>query len=467
MSGGTALRRLASSVLLLVAGVAGLLVVSTLSRNSSTASPAGADAESPRISRRDAVVQAVEAVGPAVVNISTEIRVRNPYYDSMDMFDWFFGRGPRRQREYFVDNSLGSGVIVDPAGYVLTNDHVIAAASRIAVTFQDGRQVAAEVVGSDRASDLAVLRLAEAGPWPAVAMGGSSDLMIGETVIAIGNPFGLQNTVTVGVVSAIGRTLSSGERGGMPYADFLQTDAAINPGNSGGALLNIQGELIGINTMIAAMGQNLGFAIPMDRARKVFDELVTYQRVRPAWTGLAVENLDAEQAGALGLDAPRGVLVWKRHAGSPAEEADIRAGDVIRAVGAQRVATLAEYNTAIDAVPYGETVPVEIWRRGEVLRRTLRVAAFPDDRTDEFVLRMLGLSLSEDRGGVFVDSVDERSYLGQRGLPRGWRLIELNGREIATLDDVREQVPELLHRRSVHMMVASRRKVYRVTVPLT
>jgi len=461
------IKTLAASALVLAGGALTLLFVSTIGWGSSTASPSDSRAATHQISRRDAIVEAVEEVGPAVVNISTEIRVRNPYYESTDVFDWFFGRGQRRPREYFVENSLGSGVIVDPTGYVLTNDHVIAAASRITVSFQDGRQVAAEVVGSDRASDLAVLQLAETGPWPAVAMGDSSDLMIGETVIAIGNPFGLQNTVTVGVVSAIGRTLPSGERGGMPYADFLQTDAAINPGNSGGALLNVEGELIGINTMISAQGQNLGFAIPVDRARKVFDELVTYRRVRPAWTGLAVEDLDAEQARALGLESASGVLVWKRHGKSPAEEAGIAAGDVILEIDGRKVSTIAEYNTAIDAVPYGETVPIRIWRRGSESRRALRVAPFPDDRADEFLWKLLGVTLTEGPGAVYFDDVDARSYLGQRELPRGWRLVQLNGRKVSSLDDVRAQVPDLLDRRSVHMMVASSRKVYRVTVPLT
>ncbi len=250
----------------------------------------GLAAGSGRATRRNAVVVAVEHVGPAIVNISTEVRIRNPYYGFGDIFDWFRGFRPRGDR--YVENALGSGVIVDPDGYVLTNDHVVAQADRIIVTLADGRQIGARLVGSDRTSDLAVLRLEEDGPWPSVPMGRSDDLMIGETVIAIGNPFGLQNTVTVGVVSALGRTLESDRASGEAFSDFIQTDAAINPGNSGGALLNINGELIGINTQIVASGQNLGFAIPIDRARKVFDELVHYGRVRPMWTGLVVEELD-------------------------------------------------------------------------------------------------------------------------------------------------------------------------------
>ncbi|UCF66803.1 MAG: trypsin-like peptidase domain-containing protein [Acidobacteriota bacterium] len=332
------------------------------------------------VDRRDAVVRAVENVGPAVVNISTEIIVRNPYYDGFDVFEWFFGgAAPRRSR---VENSLGSGVIVDPAGFVLTNDHVVAAASRITVTLRDGRQVNAEVVGADSHSDLAVLKLAEPGPWPSVAMGRSDDLMIGETLIAIGNPFGLQNTVTVGVLSASRRTITGPDRERVPFADFLQTDAAINPGNSGGALLNIRGELVGINTQIVARAQNLGFAIPIDRARKVFQEIRRYGQVRPAWTGLVVEEIDSAQAHALGLGEARGLLVRKIFRGSPADEAGIELGDVVEQIGEQRVSSLPEYDTAIARVPFGTAVDVTLARDGRSVVRKLVVAAFPQQRVD-------------------------------------------------------------------------------------
>jgi serine protease Do len=418
------------------------------------------------INRRDAVVEVVERIGPSIVNISTEVRIRNPYYESFDMFDWFFGRRGARPREYSIENSLGSGVIVDPRGYVLTNDHVIASASRITVSLRDGRQVEAEVVGTDRNSDLAVLRLVEEGEWPAAPIGTSSDLMVGETVIAIGNPFGFENTVTVGVVSAIGRTLGGRNRFALPYADFLQTDAAINPGNSGGALLNIRGELIGVNTMIAAQGQNLGFAIPADSVRKVFEELVTYRRVRAAWTGLAVESLDSEQAEALGIPGTLGVYVRKRHADSPAEEAGLRAGDAIVTVGGEDIATVAEFHTAIEKVPYGKSVRLETFREGKSVRRDLVVEAFPEERADEFLWRTLGIAIEEDRSGVVISRVDGGSFLGREGLPSGYRLLEINGRKVTTLDEVRAAVPELLQQRAAHVVVASRRSRFRVTVPL-
>ena len=223
------------------------------------------------ITRRNAIVEAVEAVGPAVVNISTEQRVQNPFANSF--FGRSFGELLQAPEGGYVENSLGSGTIVNPEGYILTNEHVLWGASRITVSLADGRKFEAEVVGSDSDSDLAVIRIHADEPLPAVSMGDSGDTMIGETVIAIGNPLGLSHTVTVGVLSAQGREVRGGNR---VYADFLQIDAPINPGNSGGPLLNILGELIGINSSIAADAEGIGFSIPIDRARVVLEELVSY-----------------------------------------------------------------------------------------------------------------------------------------------------------------------------------------------
>jgi serine protease Do len=416
--------------------------------------------------RRDAVVEAVEAVGPAVVNISTQRVVDNRFQRGRSPWDFFFGLREPRERSY-MQNSLGSGVIVDPEGYVLTNDHVIGAADRIIVTLQDERQVEAEVVGSDRASDLAVLRLREPGPWPAVEMGGSDDLMSGETVVAIGNPFGLQNTVTTGVISAVGRTLAA-PVGETEYADFIQTDAAINPGNSGGALLNINGELIGINTQILAKAQNLGFAIPIDRARKVLGELIHYGRVRPAFTGLVVEELDATLARSMDLEEARGVLVVRRFADSPAAAADIQAGDLITELDGVRIATIAEYDTALARVPEGERVVVRLVRNGSELDRQLEVSVFPRERAEEFAWQLLGFTVTEARQGVVIERVRPDSWLADAasGDLRGLRVVQLNNRRIGSADDFFDAIPGTLYRRSANLRVADRRYVYRVTIPL-
>lgn len=420
-----------------------------------------------QITRRDAVVRAVEAVSPAVVNISTEKLVQNPYYGRDDFWSWFQGMRPRRQREY-VENSLGSGVLVDPDGLVLTNEHVVGAADRIFVTLADGRQVEADIVGSDRASDLAVLRLKEKGPWPAVRMGRSDDLMIGETVIAIGNPFGLQSTVTLGVVSALGRTLQSDPENGDAYADFVQTDAAINPGNSGGALLNVLGELVGINTQIVARGQNLGFAIPIDRARKVLDELVHYGRVRPMWTGMIVEELDAGLARDMDMPDVKGVIVVQRFSESPAESADVRAGDIVLEIDGQKVTTIAEYETVLARAGRGNTVRAKIRRGAETLERRVRVETFPADRAPRMAWEVLGLRVVQGRETVLIDEVRPDSTLARRarGSLRGLAIVSIDGKQIETVEQFHDAIPTTIYRRTANLVISDGRRYYRVGIPI-
>ncbi len=425
-----------------------------------------ATAQLANLNRRDAVVQAVEKVSPAVVNISTEVLVRNPYASSPDIFEWFFGGARRQPRETYVENSLGSGVIVNERGYVLTNDHVVSAASRITITFQDGRQVEAKLLGSDEASDLAVLMLQEKGPWPAAKMGSSSDLMIGETVIAIGNPFGLQSTVTVGVVSATGRTVAGPDRTALPFADFIQTDAAINPGNSGGALLNILGELIGVNAQIVAKGQNLGFAIPIDRAKKVVDELVTYGHLRPPWTGLVAENLDAQQAAYYGIDQAAGALIVKVYADSPGEEAGVLAGDIVTQVGSHRVKNLFDFVTAIAEVRYGQRVNLRLLREKEELVRPIRVEAFPKRRAKEFAWNLLGFTVAQRGQYVIINRIRSGSRAEAKGFVPGLQLRRINGKIVRSEDDFYEGIPQAMLRRSVNLLIATRRGLYPVTLPV-
>ncbi len=426
-----------------------------------------ASAQVPNIQRRDAVVLAVEKVSPAVVNISTEVLIRNPYSQAPDIWEYFFGGGSRRRpRESYVENSLGSGVIVDKRGYVLTNDHVVASASRIMVTFQDGRQVEAKLLGSDEASDLAVLQLQEEGPWPFARMGSSSKLMIGETLIAIGNPFGLQSTVTVGVLSATGRTLAGPDQAALPFADFLQTDAAINPGNSGGALLNILGELVGINAQIVAKGQNLGFAIPIDRASKVLAELITFGRLRPPWTGLVLEDLDANQAEYYGLEQAAGALVVKIFEDSPAQDARVQVGDVITGVGAHRIKNIADFFTAIAEVPLGQKVNVRLLReKGEVVH-PLKVEAFPKERAPEYTWNALGITVGQSGRYAVIDRVRTGSRAGTIGLRQGLQIRRINGKTIHSAEEFYEAMPQALLLRSVNLAIATRRGLHPVTLPV-
>src|SRR5438552_5475040 len=305
--------------------------------------------------RRSLVVEAVERASPAVVNVSTEQIVErrgSPFPFPQDpFFDEFFRDfvDPRPQR--FKTTSLGSGVLVGTDGTIMTNVHVVERASRIHVTLADQREFDATLVGADADADIAVVRVKTGAALPFIALGRSADLMIGESVIAIGNPFGLSHTVTTGVVSAVGRSLHDEDR---TYTDFIQTDASINPGNSGGPLLNIKGELIGINTAIYGKAQGIGFAIPVDRARRVMKDLVSYGEVRRVWIGLVVQDLTPELAQHFGVR--RGVIVAEVEAKSPAADADLERGDAIVKVDGREVASREEFDQRVGDHAEGDRI---------------------------------------------------------------------------------------------------------------
>ena len=307
---------------------AALLGLSLICGNLSAPVPAGA-APTSREQRVTPTVRAVSAVAPAVVNITTTLHQRR----AATPFDYFFGLP---EREY-QSESIGSGVIIDgKQALVLTNAHVVNGASAISVRLLDGRSFEADVVGAEPDFDLAVLRLKNASNVPSVRMGDSSDLMPGESVIAIGNPFGFSHTVTTGVISALDRSIASDE--GI-ITDLIQTDAAINPGNSGGPLLNILGELIGINTAIDARAEGIGFAIPVNKARAVVDAILEQGHVTPSWLGVLGQDVDPRTARALGLPRPEGLLVTE----CPVK-GEMKPGDVILALNGQPVADRAAQN---------------------------------------------------------------------------------------------------------------------------
>jgi S1-C subfamily serine protease len=420
-----------------------------------------------REDRRTPVVRTVERVAPAVVNISTETLVRNPYYDRESQFEWYFGapRAPAGPRERYVENSLGSGVIVDPRGYVVTNEHVLAAASRITVTFLDGRQVEAEIVGSSSEYDLAVLEMKEPGAYPYVSVDFAETLYPGETVIAIGNPFGLQSSVTTGVLSGLSRRAPGG---GSAYTDFLQTDAAINPGNSGGALMTVNGDLIGINTQIDARGQNLGFAIPVARVRKVFDELVRYGEVRNVWLGLEAESLDLDTDTALRRKVPggRGLLVLAIDPDSPASRAGLLPGDVLMQIDGRSVRDYPEYHTALSRIAVGDAVRLQVFGDGASREVVMKAETFPFGRGAELLWRGLGLAVERTpvRGGsiLVITRVREGSRAHALGLPRGLALIGVDGERVETEEDLYRAVIARMQRREVVLIVTDGRATYRV-----
>src|SRR5437899_5537333 len=308
--------------------------------------------------RRTPVVIVAHDVLPAVVNIQTESTIRRREVDPFfDPFGFFGGRD-----RTFTSQSLGSGFIWSSDGIIVTNNHVVEGASRITVNFNDGSQLPAKLIGIDPDSDVAVLRV-DASRLLAAPIGTSSDLMIGETVVAVGNPFGLSGTVTTGVVSALGRSVPSKEAG-RTFTDFIQTDASINPGNSGGPLLSMEGKVIGINTAIYANAQGIGFAIPVDRARKVIQDLLRYGQVHSAWIGAVTATLTPEEAKRIGTRVSRGALVARVFGGSPAQAAGLKAGDVITTVGGKAVDSREAFSTYTSTIASGQPLDLTIAREG-------------------------------------------------------------------------------------------------------
>jgi Do/DeqQ family serine protease len=396
--------------------------------------------ERPSPNRRTPVVAAVEKVRGAVVNVSAEelVRIRVPSRaDSMAelLFGDFFER-PRFRKGYQV-TSLGSGVIVSPDGYVLTNAHVVERGARFRVGLLDGRELLAKVVGTDPSSDLAVLRLESKERLPFAQMGRSEALLTGETVIAIGNPFGLSHTVTTGVVSAVHRNFKAGDR---TLFDFIQTDASINPGNSGGALLDIEGRLVGVNTAILGdRNAGIGFAIPIDRARRIAEDLIAHGEVREGYLGISVEDLPAREGAPEGSSG--GVRVTSVEPGSPGERAGIRRGDQVIAVQGFEPSSAEEFRFRVRDLGIGQAARLELARNGGRVTTSVTAVDLPPERLMDLVSRRTGLSLGEERAqaGTFVvvTKVGRGSPGAEVGLQPGDLVREVNSAEVATLAEFR------------------------------
>lgn len=399
------------------------------------AAPAGADRASS--ARRTATVQAVERAKGAVVNINAQevVKARVP----QDPFDIFFGGGRLRDQ---VRTSLGSGFVFDPAGFVLTNYHVVERGSRIQVSFEDGSDYTAKVVGTDPGGDLAVLKIQADKRFPAVALGSSSDLLLGETVIAIGNPFGLNQSVSAGVVSALHRTVRAE---GRSYYDFVQTDASINPGNSGGPLINADGEVIGVCSAIYANAQGIGFAIPIERALRVARELVKSGELAASFWGF--------DAGA--AEGKPGARVESVEEGSPAAKAGLKRGDLVVSMDRSPVRDPDELRFLLHDVPLGAHVMLGV-RRGE---QKLDLSVTPGPLTPERAMTSFqsatGLKLSElsaaearragieaPRGLVAVEQVQRGSLAQREGLRRGDIVVAVNSAEVDTLKDFQKAVAQ-------------------------
>ena len=426
-----------------------------------------ASAEGDPFLRRTATVRAVEKVGPSVVNVTSEQAVQqSPFAPGRGNpgFEWFF-------RDFFEPRlpqpaqSLGSGVVIDAERHVLTNEHVVAAADRIQVTLADGRQFAARLVGADPNNDLAVLQLEtqEAVPW--TPPGRSSDLLVGEPVIAIGNPFGLSNTVTTGVLSALDRSLRSQDR---TFHGFLQTDASINPGNSGGPLLNAEGALIGINTAIYDGAEGIGFAIPIETAARVVRELITHGEVTPVWLGFDLQDLDGQLAEALGLpEGASGALVSRVRPGTPAERAGLARGDLVTTLDGHAVRSAREVYEMLERCTPGQTLRIGRLRQGAKADVSAQAVPFPPEVLPELGDRLLGLDLAPQEGGGFrVAAVKEGSGAAQVGFQAGDRVLAVNGRVLEDEAALRRALLDLLGRPRALIVVQRGRGRYHVQVPV-
>jgi Do/DeqQ family serine protease len=432
--------------------------------------------------RETPVVLAVKRVSPAVVNISSEFEVRsrpnpfsghpmNPLFDSFfkDFFD-------REQEQKSKRSSLGSGVIIDGVrGFVLTNAHVLTETGTIRVMLKDEREFEAQIIGADSDSDLAVLSIESKTTLPAVEMGDSDDLMIGETVIAIGNPFGFSNTVTTGVISALNRSLRAQN---TEYHDFIQTDASINPGNSGGPLLNINGELIGINTAIYEKAQGIGFAIPINKARRIVSDLITHGEVLQSWIGTTVQALDARITHYLQLPDITGVLVRKVANESPAKTAGIQEGDILLTLGKRKLQSPGDFHSALREFVEGEIIPVRLWRKGAEHTLSVRAAVFPMSQALELAYTLLGIRVENRKpGGAFHrgrDSADgvmiaellNNSYLARIGARPGDIIRKIDDIATSTVEDFKKAVVRYQQKPSLVILLERDEYLYHITVKL-
>ena len=388
--------------------------------------------------RKNLVVKAVEKTAPAVVNIKAAKiveRYSNPFRDLFgdEFFNPFFGDIFPGYKQKFLEQSLGSGVIIDGRKrLVLTNAHVIMGASKISVKLLDGREFRAELVGSEPDFDIALLKLQGKDKLPEAKIGTSKDLMVGETVIAIGNPYGFSHTVTTGVISALNRSIRT-EQG--TYFGFIQTDAAINPGNSGGPLLNILGEVIGINTAIYAKAQGIGFAIPIDKAKNVIYELLSYGEVKPVWLGIFGQDVDPQVAAYLGLKKPSGLIVTEVIKGSPAFKNGIKVGDVILAINGVPIEDKEDYIKYMLNTTSESTLVIKFLRMGKLYNTSaLKPVYFTKDEAIRFITKRCGFWGKEDQNNILVTKVYPNSPASDLGLRPGDKIYKVGSIDTTSLD---------------------------------
>jgi serine protease Do len=432
-----------------------------------TAAPTAAPEAQGAVSTLPDFAALAEKLSPAVVNVSTTSEGEAPSFGGgelgpfggdphgqgnphgfMEPFERFFGPLPRR---LFKQRSLGSGFIINRAGYILTNNHVIENADEIVVKTADEKEYKAKVIGRDPKTDIAVIKIDDAKDLTTVSMGNSDDLRVGEWVMAIGNPFGLEHTVTAGIVSAKGRFIGQGS-----YDNFIQTDAAINPGNSGGPLINLKGEVVGINTAIfSRSGGNIGigFAIPVNVAKDLLPELEEKGKVTRGWLGVMIQRVTPDIADSLGLAAPKGALVAEVMKDGPAEGAGLEVGDVIVEFDGHAIKESTELPMLVARTPVGKTVTVKVIRDKGTRSFSVKIDELKEEETavaggKEESLGLTvqpltpeiadSLGLDKDVKGVVVSGVEPGSSADEAGMRRGDVILEVNREPVKDLSGYRK-----------------------------
>ena len=426
-----------------------------------------------------------EMASPAVVNIRTVKTIKGggrvfrhfkkgPFGEDdprQDFFNKFFGENHQRE---FKQRSLGSGFIIDKDGYIVTNNHVIENADKIEVILKDEKRFEAEIVGRDANTDLALIKIKAERNLPVLQFGDSDILKVGQWVVAIGNPFGLDNTVTAGIVSAKGRVIGSG-----PYDDFIQTDASINPGNSGGPLLNMNGEVVGINTAIIASGQGIGFAIPVNLARGIIEQLKQKGVVTRGWLGVGIQPLSEELAAYYGVENGKGVLVTEVFPGNPADAAGIKPKDIILSVSGKKVETVRDLTSMIAAIGVGETTKIKVLRDGMTKTFMVKIAKREDAKITAIHPRKrhqeeLGLLVAEltsemarrynlkEEKGVIVTGVEPGGKAEESGVQMGDIIKEINHHGITTVEDFTQAISKIKDGESINMFIRRRNREFLV-----
>ena len=430
----------------------------------------------------------VQKVKPAVVNISTTSTVKmpgNPFKHFFgpdegegpfgDFFHRFFGDIPDQELK---QQSLGSGFIIDKDGYIITNNHVVDGADEIKAKLADGREYKAKVIGRDQKTDLALIKISSIfKDLPAISLGDSDKMRVGDWVLAIGNPFGLEETVTQGIISATGRVIGSG-----PYDNFLQTDAPINPGNSGGPLINLSGEVIGINSAIIQSGQGIGFAIPSNMAKKIVSQLKEKGKVTRGWIGVSVQSVTPEIAQALGLKDTRGSLVAEVVAGGPAEAAGIKRGDVIVSFDGTEIKKTGDLPLLVAETPAGKTISVKVIRDSKEMTFTVKVTEMPEGKiptSSHMSSEGLGLTVQNitpqvmsqlqlrDKSGVVIVNVQPGSPADEAGMQVGDVIKEVNRISVKDISDYNSAMQKTGKGKPVLLLVKRANQTFYVTIQTT